>query len=95
MVEDSDLDLSNTGDPTTIPPKYYAAQGFLSSDGARKVLVVNKRNRTLQLRIPGIKGAHVDYIDVHTGSHSPVSATLNSDVVDLAGFAVAVIHLVK
>lgn len=95
MVEDSDLDLSNTGDPTTIPPKYYAAQGFLSSDGARKVLVVNKRNRTLQLRIPGIKGAHVDYIDVHTGAHSPVSATLNSDVVDLAGFAVAVIHLVK
>lgn len=95
IVEDTEADLTNTGDPTTIPPKFYAALGLLSSDGARKVLVVNKRNRALQLRIPGAKGGLVDYMDIHTGAHPPASRRLDSDTVNLAGYAVAIVHLAR
>jgi hypothetical protein len=75
--------------------RYFDAQGFLSPDGARKVLIVNKRNRALRLHIPGIKGSRLDYMDIETGSQPPKNRRIDSDTVDLAGYTVAVVHLAQ
>jgi hypothetical protein len=78
---------------TKPPPGYYAAQGMVTPDGERKILIINKRNRGLTLQIPGITGGRVDYMDITSGAAPPSSHALASDTVKLGGFAVAVIHL--
>jgi hypothetical protein len=94
MVEIPELTLADvSNDPSLIPPRYYAAQAFTSPDGERKILVVNKRNRPLRIRIADGEGSHMDYVDVRTGDNPPASVKLQGDNVTLNGYAVAVIHL--
>lgn len=93
MVGEVELRSTGSGEPSTIRPTIYAAQGFISPGGGRKVLVINKRMRPLRVRIPGAAGGHIDYVDIGTGAHPPAGRGLQSEVVDLGGFAVAVIHL--
>jgi hypothetical protein len=89
MVEETAPDHYSMQDP----PRFFAAQGFVSPDGSRKVLIINKRNRALRIHIAGVAGGRMDYMDVKTGSHPPANRRLDSDTVDLAGYTVAVIHL--
>jgi hypothetical protein len=79
---------------TVTLPQDFAAQGFLATNGERKVLVINKRERPLHIHLPGAAGARVDYVDVKTGSGAPASRRLESEDVTLDGFAVAVVHLI-
>ncbi len=74
---------------------YVYAQGFLSRDGARKVLLVNKRNRRFEISIPGIEGAVVQYVDQSTGSRPPASVAMSGENVSLQGFGVAIVTLTK
>jgi hypothetical protein len=88
MVEGEQLN------PFANVPQVYASQAFVSAKGARKILLVNKRDRPLELRIPEGAGARVDYVDVTTGSNPPATRTLADDKLTLDGFGVAIIHLV-
>lgn len=93
LVDDDERDLLNVDDPSTVAPKYYAVQGFLGADGGRKVVLVNKRSRPLRVQVAGAKGGSVLSVDLQSNGRLPTSRSLASDMIDLQGFAVAVVHL--
>jgi hypothetical protein len=80
---------------TANPTSFVYAQAFLTRDGRRKVLLINKRDRMAEFSLPGGAGAHEDYVDQTTAFHPPASAQLNGDVITLRGLAVAVVTLAK
>jgi Glycosyl hydrolases family 39 len=71
------------------------AQGFLLPDDERKVLLINKRNRPMQIDLPAARGAHLETVDQTTGSHPPSRGSVVSDQVTLGGYAVEVITWAK
>jgi len=78
---------------TEVNGPYVYALGFECTDGKRKVLLVNKRNRPFEVSIPESAGATEDYVDQTTGYHAPGSTYLTGDEVSLGGLAVAVVTL--
>ena len=46
---------------------YVTAQAFVSPNGERKLLLVNKRERQFEINVPGSEGAKLEMIDVTTG----------------------------
>jgi hypothetical protein len=69
------------------------AQGFVTRDGKRKLLLVNQRDRDFDLSIAGGNGAEVMYVDQTTGFQLPATSHLNADQITLRGLAVAVVTL--
>jgi hypothetical protein len=80
---------------TTSEIPYVYAQGFVTRDGQRKLLLVNQRDRDFDLSIAGSNGAEVMYVDQTTGFQPPATAHLNADQTTLRGLAVAVVTLPK
>ncbi len=77
---------------TSLPDNTYAySLGVITRDGKRRLLLVNKRNRAIQIAIPGATGGQQDWVDQTTGYGPPASRKLSSDVVVLNGFAVAAV----
>jgi hypothetical protein len=74
---------------------YVYAQSFVSSQGERKLLLVNKRDRSFEIAIPAGTGARVEYVDQTTGFEPFRNTTLMSDHITLNGFAVAVVTLTR
>jgi hypothetical protein len=74
---------------------YVYTQGFVTREGKRKLLLVNKRDRNFDLSIAGGDGAEVTYVDQTTGFQPPATAHLNGDQLSLRGLAVAVVSLPK
>jgi len=70
-----------------------AAQGFI--DGAdKKVLILNKRNKTIRLKISGeFNGAKVSTVDELSGDDAPIQSVINADTIELKPFAVSLISL--
>jgi hypothetical protein len=96
--------LVETGFSLPAPPEagdeptarnYVYAQGFLTRDGQRKILLVNKRDRSFEVAIPEGKGARVAYVDQTTGFEPPATTTLKDNLLTLRGLAVAVVTLAK
>jgi hypothetical protein len=77
---------------TSSTPCVYA-QGFISRNGSRKLLLVNKRDRSFDLAIPGGAGAEVAYVDQSTGFQPPATGRLQGDRISLQGLAVTVVNL--
>src|SRR6266571_74865 len=73
--------------------RYVYALGAVKSDGKRRVLLVNKRNRPFELSIPGARGGQVDRVDQATALQPPASAKLGDEKLTLGAFAVAVVTL--
>ena len=71
----------------------YSVQGFMSQEGERKVLIINKRDRPLFLRIVGAKGGRLDYVDESTRSGEPLSVKVGDDRIRFGGFSVAIVSL--
>jgi len=71
------------------------AQGFATRGGKHRILIVNKRDRILEVSIPGGLGARVDVADQTTGSNPPATAQMNSEVLTLHGLAVAVVTMAR
>ena len=69
------------------------AQGFITGEGKRDVLLVNKRDRTIEILVPGSTHGQMNIVDQSVSAAGPVSSELASDHVMLPGFAVAVITL--
>jgi hypothetical protein len=78
---------------TTVENRYVYALGAVKSDGKRRVLLVNKRNRPFEVSIPGARGGQVDRVDQATALQPPASARMSNDTLTLGGFAVAVVTL--
>jgi len=74
---------------------YVLGQAFVTPQGRRKLLLVNKRDRAFDVSIPNAQGAEVTYVDQSTGSHPPASVHLGEKSLTLSGFEVAIVNLTK
>ena len=70
---------------------YLTGLAVVTKAGKRKMLLVNKRDRNLDVSIAGAAGGHLDYLDVTTGFQPPASAKLASDKLMIHGFSVGVL----
>lgn len=68
------------------------ALAMIGSNGERKLLLVNKRDREIPVALPG-RATRVQYVDQTTKGGAPASQTPNSETVTLGGLAVAVVTL--
>jgi hypothetical protein len=74
---------------------YVYALGVITRSGQHKVLLVNKRDRTFVVSVPGASAGHLDVVDQQTAFQPPAGSQLRSDEVILGGLAVAVVTLGK
>ena len=72
---------------------YVFYQGFITRDGKRRLLLVNKRDRTIEVTVPGASGGREDFVDQTTASGPPASRRLDGEKISLGGYAVAVVTL--
>lgn len=72
---------------------YVYAQGFVTPEGKREILLVNKRDRSIEMSIPRGRGAREEYVDQETGFNPAAITTLQGDELTLKGLAVAVVTL--
>ncbi len=61
---------------TKIDSPYIYALGVTTRDGRHKVLLINKRDRTFTVSIPGAAGGHIDAVDQQTAFNPPLEAAL-------------------
>ena len=73
-------------------PSVYGL-GFVTRDGKRKVLLVNKRMWTVVASVPGATGGQFEVVDQQTGFQPSAVSRLGADDVTLGGLAVAVVTL--
>ena len=72
------------------------AQGFVGSNGSKKVLLLNKRNKSITIKMPaGFSGAKVSTIDAASGDNAAIESTVKGDSIELKPFAVSLIVLEK
>ncbi len=74
---------------------YVYAQAFVTPEGKHKILLVNKRNRTFDLALPGAEGAQVQLVDQATSFQPPASSTMAGNRITLGGLAVVAVTLAK
>lgn len=65
----------------------------VTKDGKRRVLLVNQRDRTVDIAVAGAGGGKLEFVDQTTAFHPPASGKLESDQVTLHGLAVAAVTL--
>src|SRR5258708_5264166 len=67
------------------------AQGF-TEGGTKKILMLNKRNKTIQIKLPaGFKGAAVGTVEMSSGANPPHQSALYSDPIHINPFAFTLI----
>jgi hypothetical protein len=74
---------------------YVYAQSFVTRDGERKTLLINKRNRTIEVELPGSERAKVEVVDQTTGNQPAAESPVKDGMISLGGFAVAIVTLTK
>jgi len=81
----TDID-ANTGDDIT-------AQAFVSGT-SKKVLILNKRNKTVMLKVPAaFNGAKVSTVDEISADDAPIQSVINGGVIEMKPFAVSLVTL--
>jgi len=70
-------------------------QGFIKPGGERKLLLVNRRDREMEMALPEAAGARIETIDQTTGSSPPSSSRIEGGRFKLNGLGVAVVTLSK
>jgi glycosyl hydrolase family 39 (putative alpha-L-iduronidase) len=78
---------------TQLASSDVTAQAFVTRDGRRKVLLVNKRNRPTTFTLRGAAGGEEEYVGQETGSHGVGKARLSGASITLGSFEVAVVTL--
>ncbi|HXW14138.1 MAG TPA: glycosyl hydrolase family 39, partial [Terriglobia bacterium] len=69
------------------------AQAFVTPGGKRKVLLVNKRDRSIKVEMAGSAGATEEYVDQTTGMQPSATVGVKNHELELGGLAVAVVTL--
>jgi hypothetical protein len=72
---------------------YVYSLAFVTHDGKRRMLLVNKRDRKLDVAVTGASGGQLDYVDQTTGFQPPAMTKLGGETVSLGGYSVAVVTL--
>lgn len=72
---------------------YLYSLAVVTKQGRKRLLLVNKRDRTFEVSIAGATGGEVAYVDQTTAMNSPASARLDGDKLKMSGFEVAVVTL--
>ena len=72
---------------------YVYSLAFATKDGKKRVLLVNKRDRTFAITVASATGGRVNYVDQTTSFHPPAMMKLTSDTLKLGGYSVAVVTL--
>jgi hypothetical protein len=90
LIEDNfhpgDVMVKTTADPGPA----VAVQGFVTTKG-KKLLLVNKSNRTVEVQMPaGIAGCSLETVDESTGEGPARLSQQSGSSLELAPFAVAV-----
>jgi hypothetical protein len=81
--------LVSTGINTSV----VAAQGFVTKEG-EKILLINKKNDEIQIQLPiDTKGAWLNYVDITTLENPPAKVQLTGNTIKLSPFSVAIINL--
>src|SRR5205814_9187986 len=78
-------------DPDAPDHPYLTGLAMVTRAGKHKMLLVNKRDRNLDLSIAGAAGGHFDSVDVTTGFQPPASAKVASEKLMIHGFSVGVL----
>jgi hypothetical protein len=68
---------------------------FVTRQGQRKLLLVNRRDRAFEVPIPESQCSEVSYVDQPTSFQPPASAHLSENRLSLGGLEVAVVNLSK
>jgi hypothetical protein len=72
---------------------FYQMQAFKTRDGKRKLLLISKRDRNIDVALSGFAGATAEVVDQVTAGGPPRTEQLSTDSFSLPGFAVAVLTL--
>ncbi len=72
---------------------FFYAQAFRTRGGERKILLVSKRNRDIELKLAGASGATATVVDQATRGNPPRTEALAGESFHLPGLAVAVVTL--
>lgn len=72
---------------------YVYPVAFTTQDGKKRVLLVNKRNRSFSITVTGSAGGRLEYVDQTTSFEPPAVMKLSADTLKLSGYSVAVITL--
>jgi hypothetical protein len=70
-------------------------QGYVTASGERKILIVNKRDNEISLKLTGARGGKLEVVDLTTASNPPASCKIEGQSIKLGGLAVAVVTLPK
>ena len=76
--------------PNTHPFVY--ALGMVKPQGDRRLLLVNKRNRDIEVTLPGAARG-IEYVDQTTKGNAPVKKSISGDKLTLRGLSVAVVTM--
>jgi len=87
QVEIAPADASAPNNP------YVYSLAFITRDGKKRVLLVNKRDKQFDFTVSGANGGRVEYVDQTTGFQLAASANLSSERVTIGGYSVAVLTL--
>ena len=77
---------------SSVEGSYVSALAFITPEGQRKLLLVNKRDRDLEIDLPQ-QAAGMQVVDQTTANDAPATRTLGSKQIKLGGLAVAVVTL--
>jgi hypothetical protein len=69
------------------------AQAFITARGTHKLLLVNKREHSMELQIPGLAGARETHVDLKSGAMAPSPCSVNSNALVLGPYSVLVLDL--
>lgn len=72
---------------------YVYSLAFATQDGKKRVLLVNKRDRTFDITVTGATGGRLDYVDQTTSFQPPATMNLSGETLKLGGYSVAVVTL--
>jgi hypothetical protein len=79
--------IDNSGDD-------LLAQGFITPENKKMVLILNKRNRGCNIKLPaGFAGAKMSTVDAASGDAEAVQADVKDETIPMAPFAVKLIVL--
>ncbi len=77
------------------PSGAIMTQAYITKNGARKLLIVNKRNHEISINLPEAKGGTLGVVDQTTGFNPPATCKIEDASVKVGGYGVAVVTLPK
>lgn len=72
---------------------YVYALAFLTREGKRRVLLINKRDRKFEVAVTGAAAGQISFVDQTTSFQPPATTKLTTDRFTLGGYSVSVVTL--